>query len=349
MPSNAAAWITGPYASPLVVKEAPYPSPGPEDLVVQTAAVAINPMEYKIQDYNPPIGGRDIQYPMILGSDMAGTIVSVGSDVTRRKVGERVMAHTHGVSIGQPARSAFQHFVIVPEHLATLVPVSFSFEAAAVLPLGCDTAMAGLFVTNQLGLSTAGLGDTDSAPPAPGSALLVWGGSSSVGCCAIQMAHAAGYEVYTVASVRNHGLCSSLGATAVFDHAAPDVEDAIVAALNGKVMVGALDCIVDEEKTVPVCARILARTSGRKKLMMVLSPPDIELAEGVEAQRLSIPSLMGSKTYDTVHAWMTKALDDGTLQPKPDPMVVGEGLGSVQLGLDTIRKGVSAAKVVVRL
>ncbi|KAK5111934.1 hypothetical protein LTR85_011681 [Meristemomyces frigidus] len=299
MPPNTAAWITGPNASPLEVKKAPYPSPGPKDLIVQTAAVAINPLEYKIQDYNPPIGGRAIQYPTILGSDMAGTIVEIGSDVTACKVGERIMAHAHGVSIGQPAKSAFQLFVVVPESFATLVPEGIELEAATVLPLACDTAMAGLFVPNQLGLSTANLGDTESAPPPPGSALLVWGGSSSVGCCAIQLAHAAGYEVYTLASVRNHELCRSIGATAVFDHADPDVEDSIVAALEGKTMAGALDCIVDKDKTVPVCARILARTSGRKKLVTVLAPPEIDMPEGVETQRCELLiSPLASLTLD---------------------------------------------------
>lgn len=285
MPSNAAAWITGLKVSPLEVREAPYPSPGPKDLIVQTAAVAINPLEYKIQDYNPPIGGRAIQYPTIFGSDMAGTIVSVGSEVTMYKVGQRVMGHTHGISTGKPANSAFQHVVLLPESSATPMPASMSFEEAAVLPLGCDTAMAGLFVPNQLGLSTASLGDTESEPPAPGSALLVWGGSSSVGCCAIQMAVAAGYEVYTTASGRNHALCTSLGATKVFDHSDPNVEDAIVGALKGKAVVGALDCIADKEMTIPACARILAQTSGQKKVLTVLAPPETGLAEGVEAQR----------------------------------------------------------------
>jgi hypothetical protein len=46
---------------------------------------------------------------------------------------------------------------------------------------------------------------------------------------------------------------------------------------------------------------------------------------------------------------MGQALKDGTLQCKPDPMVVGAGLESIQLGLDVLRKGVSATKVTVRL
>lgn len=281
---NRAAWITGPRASPLEVKEAPYPSPGPKDIIVQTSVIAINPLEYKIQDHNPAVAGRPIQYPTILGADLGGTIISIGSEVTARKVGERVIANAPGVGMGEPARSAFQQFVLLPETSATLVPDHVSLEAAAVLPLACDTAMAGLFVTSQLGLSTSDLGDSEATPPGSESLLLIWGGSSSVGCCAIQMAHAAGYEVFAVASGRNHGLCNSLGATKVFDHSDPDVEAAIIAASKGKTVVGALDCISDGDKTIPACARILAQTTRLKKVVTVLAPPETGLAEGVEVQ-----------------------------------------------------------------
>lgn len=64
---------------------------------------------------------------------------------------------------------------------------------------------------------------------------------------------------------------------------------------------------------------------------------------------MSIPALLGSKEHETVHTWISKALADGTLRPMPEPMVVGEGLESIQLGIDTLRKGVSATKVIVRL
>ncbi|CAK4034991.1 Zinc-binding alcohol dehydrogenase domain-containing cipB [Lecanosticta acicola] len=347
--TNAAAWITAPKASPFEVKEAPYPSAGPNEVIVETAVVAINPLEFKIQDTNPPIGGREIQYPTILGADLAGTIVAVGDAVADRKVGDRVIANANGAQTGRPAMSAFQHFVKLEEGSTTPIPDFISFEAASVLPLACDTAAAGLFVDKQLGLSTSKLGDVSAQPPAPGSAVLVWGGSSSVGCCAIQMAHAAGYEVYTTASKRNHQLCSSIGAEKVFDHSDPQVVEDIVIALKGKKVIGALDCIVDAEKTIPPLGQILAQTEGQKKIAAVLNPPDVQLPEGVQAQRLSIPALRQSNTYDIIHAWMPKALANGTLQPKPDPWVIGEGLEFVQQGVDTVRKGVSATKIVVKL
>ena len=64
---------------------------------------------------------------------------------------------------------------------------------------------------------------------------------------------------------------------------------------------------------------------------------------------MSIPALRGSRAYDIVHSWMAASLAKGALQPKPDPLVVGEGLESIQFGIDTVRKGVSATKVIIRL
>nr|POE63248.1 dehydrogenase azaj [Quercus suber] len=339
MDTNVAAWIMAPKANPLEVKEAPFPTPGPKELVVHVAAVAINPMEYKVQDYNPALGGRETQYPMILGSDVAGTIVSIGQEVTGRKIGQRVCAHTVGLHAGKPAMGAFQNFVIVPMDFSTLLPDSVSFEAAAVLPLGMDTAMAGLFVEGQLGLSTALLEEPRRTSPANGSTLLVWGGSSSVGCCAIQLAKAAGYEVYATASKRNHTLCESIGASKVFDYSDPEIEDHLVEALNSKTVAGALDCIADVDKTTAPCLRVLSRVEGRKRLLSVLSPPETGLPEGVEAMRVMIPALIGTQTYNIVHRWMERALDSGNLQPKPDPMIIGEGLEYIQRGLDACRQG----------
>lgn len=58
---------------------------------------------------------------------------------------------------------------------------------------------------------------------------------------------------------------------------------------------------------------------------------------------------MASETYSHVHGFMTTALADGRLQPKPDPSVVGEGLESIQKAIDVVRQGVSAQKIVVRI
>lgn len=286
MPDNGAAWIPAPKTR-LEVKPAPYPIPGPEDVIIKTSHVAINPLEYKIQDTNPPIAGKEIPYPTILGADLSGTVIEIGSEVSTRHVGDRVIANANGAQTGQPARGGFQLYVQLDESNTTLLPANVTLEAGAVLPLACDTAAAGLFVPEQLGLHTNALGGeaTSSTAPGPGSVLLVWGGSSSVGCCAIQMAKAAGYEVYTTASKRNHDLVRSIGASKVFDHAQSDVESEIIAAMEGQTVIGAYDAIVDQERSFRPCARILAKTTGPKKIAAVLNPPNVELPADVHAQR----------------------------------------------------------------
>ena len=262
MPTNAAAWITAPHAR-LSIGPAPWPVPAPGEITIQTSFVAINPLEYKIQDSNPPIAGKSIVYPTILGADVSGTIVELGADVTSRAIGDKVIANADGVSTTS-ARSAFQHYVQLRAADTTLLPAHVPLETGVVLPLACDTAAAGLFVPDQLSLSTFNLRpaspSTSTAPTSTAHAtILIWGGSSSGGCCAIQMARAAGYSVFATSSVRNHVLCESLGADRVFDYSNAGVEDAVVLALRGRNVVGALDCIGDGEGSLLPCARILAR------------------------------------------------------------------------------------------
>ena len=64
---------------------------------------------------------------------------------------------------------------------------------------------------------------------------------------------------------------------------------------------------------------------------------------------MRIPALRASETYGIVHSWMEKALADEMLQPQPRSKVVGEGLEAVQMGMDMLREGVSAVKLVVKI
>lgn len=81
-------------------------------------------------------------------------------------------------------QGAFQEYPILQDHLASHIPDSLSFESASVIPLGLSTAASGMFQKDKLGLQLP------TVPPKPtGKTLLVWGGSTSVGCCAIQVSY----------------------------------------------------------------------------------------------------------------------------------------------------------------
>jgi NADPH:quinone reductase-like Zn-dependent oxidoreductase len=86
--SNQAAWIKIPKAKPFSVEAAPTAKAGLGEVVIKNEFLAINPVDWKIQEYSPAFQN----YPNILGRDVAGEIVEVGDDVTRLKVGQRVIA-----------------------------------------------------------------------------------------------------------------------------------------------------------------------------------------------------------------------------------------------------------------
>ena len=86
-PSNQAAWLRE-AGKPLEVGDATMPSPGPDEIVVRNAAVAINPVDCHMRD----LGVFVQQWPNILGCDVAGTVHDVGADAaTRFKKGDRVI------------------------------------------------------------------------------------------------------------------------------------------------------------------------------------------------------------------------------------------------------------------
>jgi NADPH:quinone reductase-like Zn-dependent oxidoreductase len=198
MPANSAVWLRKKNSGRLAVGPAPYPHPREHEIVVRNHAVAVNPADWIIAI----MGGLIcpwLTYPAVLGSDAAGEVVEAGTAVTRFRVGDRVLGHAVGIEKNRnaAAEGAFQAYPVLLDHMSTPIPDHISYEQAAVLPLGVSTAACGLFQKDLLGLRLP----AGHAPPA-GETVLVWGGSTSVGSNAIQLAVAAGYDVITTASPR---------------------------------------------------------------------------------------------------------------------------------------------------
>jgi NADPH:quinone reductase-like Zn-dependent oxidoreductase len=88
MALNQAAWLDGKDMRPLAVRAADMPKPGPLEVVVKNRAVAINPLDWKQQDSGEYVG----TFPNVIGTDIAGEIYDVGSEVKNFKIGDRVLA-----------------------------------------------------------------------------------------------------------------------------------------------------------------------------------------------------------------------------------------------------------------
>jgi len=230
-PANTAAWLTAQQAK-LEVLAAPYTRPLEGEIVVKNRAVAINPIDWIIQVAGD-MAFSWIRLPFILGSDLAGDVVEIGVGVTRFKIGDRVIAHAVGTDAARnrAAQGSFQAYTVVLEKAATPIPSDMSYERATVLPLGLSTAACGLFQKDHLAL------DYPSATAKRnGKTVLVWGGSTSVGSNAIQLAVAAGYEVIATASPRNFDYVRKLGALRVFDYNDKNVVRKLVDAFAGKTL-----------------------------------------------------------------------------------------------------------------
>jgi len=166
----------------------PDPTPGPTDVLVAVAATALNYHDIFTRRGMP---GIRIPLPIVVGSDIAGTVASIGSQVTRWSPGDRVVidpvyrgGNRFGM-IGEVADGGRAEFVSVPEAQLIRVPDAVSLEDAASLPLAYATAHRMLVTRGRV---------------QAGERVLVLGASGGVGVACVQLAKLLGAEVVACAS-----------------------------------------------------------------------------------------------------------------------------------------------------
>ena len=207
-----------------------------------------------------------------------------------------------------------------------------------------------------------------------GETLLIWGGSTSVGCNAIQLAVAAGYEVISTASPKNHGYLKSLGASEVYDYRSPTVIEDIVAAFNDKQRTAAGAYAIGAGST-GACIDILSKIKGKK--FVAQASYDIELGD---IQKMSMLSIVYAMTRDALwlryqsftkgvtykfiwssdvmanevgaaiyEHFLPAALASKQFIAAPEAHVAGKGLEGIEEAFNVAKQGVSARKIVVSL
>ena len=341
MPSNTAAWLSAPKSRPLEVKSASYTPPRENEIVVKNHAIALNPVDWARQAMGDALFSWTT-YPCVLGSDVAGEVVEAGKGVTRFKTGDRVTGLALGLTSNRAAEGAFQAYTVLPVHLTSPIPKNLSFESASVIPLGISTAACGLFQKEYLALRFP------TAPPikSTGETILIWGGSTSVGSNAIQLAVAAGYEVITTASPKNFDYVKKLGASQAFNYKNETVVAELIDALKGKISAGAL--AIGDGSADP-CIEIIEKSEG-KKFVALANPPSGEPPAGVGVKFIFGSDLKDNEVGPAVWVdFLPKALETGSFIAAPDAQTFGKGLESVQDGMDLMMKGMSAKKAVISL
>ena len=210
-----AAYIekTGPPEN-IIFGDQPMPEASEAQVVVQVAAVAVNPIDTYIR-----AGRVDLELPLpfIVGCDLAGTVEAIGPKVERFKVGDRVWGTNQGL-LGR--QGTFAEYVAVDECWLYPLPSGVNEKTAAGGALVAVTAHLGLFRDAKL---TAG------------ETIFVHGGSGGIGSTVVQMAKAVGAKVLTSGgSDEKVSKCIQLGADAAFNYKNLDILRAIEQATDGR-------------------------------------------------------------------------------------------------------------------
>jgi NADPH:quinone reductase-like Zn-dependent oxidoreductase len=180
----------------LSVQTRPVPRPGAGEVLVKVRAAGVNPVDWKS-------AGRRLG--MVPGSDVSGTIDSVGEGVTGWKVGEPVL----GVA---RQSGSYAEYAVIPVNVLARKPQSMTFEEAAGVPVVADTAYRAIHEAGKI---------------ARGQTVLIHGAAGGVGSVAVQIAKAAGARVIGTASPNNHEFLRSLGVDQVIDYRSQKFEDVV--------------------------------------------------------------------------------------------------------------------------
>jgi NADPH:quinone reductase-like Zn-dependent oxidoreductase len=215
------------FGSPEVIEiqdlEVPIPTAG--GVLVRVQAAGVGPWDSWVRS------GQSVRVPLdalpvTLGSDLAGTVVSVGPDVTAFVPGDMVFGVTNANFCG-----AYAQFAVANASMLARMPRTLDFVAAAAAPVVAVTAWQMLFDHAQLG---------------PGQTVLVLGGSGSVGTCAIQLAHGFGAHVIATTTSDSHDDILRRGAAQVIDARDPQFDaglagvDVVIDTVGGDLQIRSL-------------------------------------------------------------------------------------------------------------
>ena len=281
---------------PLIWQEVPDPMYGPDEVLVDIHAAALNRADLmqRAGNYPPPAGASDI-----LGLEMAGRIAGVGANVTDWQIGDRVCALLPG--------GGYAEQVNVPQQMLIPIPDNWSYEQGAAIPEVFLTAFVNLFIE-------AGLQE--------GETVLIHGGASGVGTAGIQLAREAGCRVFTTAGTEEKVIrCADLGAELAINYKQEDFAERIEAHTNGE----GVDVILDMVGAAYLERNLrLLKLRGRLVFISMLSGAKTEINLGaLMGRRLRlIGSVLRSRSLAEKVEIKERFLQrfwplllDGTIQP----------------------------------
>jgi len=230
----------------VVIEEIAKPVIAADEILVKIKAAGVNPVDWKatLNGYFNP--------PHILGSDIAGTIEAIGTEVKNYKVGDEIIG-----SLEWAKQSAFAEFVATKEKYITYKPKKLSFAESAAVPLAALTAWQGLFDHGNL---------------QAGQKVIIHAAAGGVGLFALQFAKWKGAYVVATASERNIDFLKSVGADEVIDYTKYKLTDKTKNA----------DVVLDSVATPEVQLESFKALKPGGKYVSITAAPREELLKGFD-------------------------------------------------------------------
>ncbi|MGI9290407.1 MAG: NADP-dependent oxidoreductase [Gammaproteobacteria bacterium] len=220
----------------LFLSDVDQPQPDADEVLVEVRGISINPVDVKVRPVPEVLAMiMGTEPPVILGWDIAGSVVAVGDNVSDYSVGDGVFGMVNFPGHGK----AYAEYVAAPASQLAKIPAGISFEAAAATTLAALTALQVLEPRVQ-----------------QGDNVLIHAGSGGVGHFAIQIAKHLGAHVAATSSASNRDFVLSLGADEHIDYREQKIEelpptfDVVLDGMGGTVLENSLRVLKDGGKIV---------------------------------------------------------------------------------------------------
>jgi NADPH:quinone reductase-like Zn-dependent oxidoreductase len=304
------------------------------ELLVQVHAAGLNPIDNMILSgmFKPIL---KFQLPAVIGSDVAGVVVAIGSGVTRFTPGDAIFASTFDSGIGTIAE-----YTVVAESAAALMPKSLDFVQAASIP------MVGLTSWQAL---------NERAALTQNQRVFIPAGSGGIGSFAIQLAKHFGAKVATTTSSSNVGWVRALGADDVIDYTQREFEqvlfnfDVVLGTIRGEMIEKSVGILKAGGKIVSLVGPLdadFARTRRLNFLMTwVFGLMSRNIKRIANKREVDYSFLFVRPDHDQLTA-IGKLLDSGEIQPVIDKVFP---LAQANEALEYLAQGRAKGKVVVKV
>jgi NADPH:quinone reductase len=276
-------------------------------VLVALKAAGVGPWDWKMRE------ASESPLPLVLGSEGAGVVQSVGEGVSGLAVGDEVYAYTQG--------GCYAEYVSAPVEVTGHKPASLSFDEAAAVPVAGITAHQG--VTDELALK-------------PGETVLITGAAGGVGTFAVQIAAAQGARVIAQTTAGNADYVTGLGAADCVDY----TEAGWAEKARQKAGGAGVDAVFDAVGFDSFREASKALRPGGRAATTVPNTPVDEVPAGVSAH-FFVGHPAGARLEQ-----LAKLFDAGSLKVKIDTVMPLENARS---GLDKVQEGHMRGKLVLHI